>query len=154
VNGGTCGGFEREGMEVGMVVAGERAVFHDRRIPLPGFDKMGVGERPLFLPEGMVEGVGLEVGVVSTGNSLDCSSEDDERMVESGARVKDMECAAIAWTCSLSQTPLIAIKSVTDIVDGPKSTSEEFLANLQLASTNLADALEKVVVFICKNGIN
>jgi len=62
------------------------------------------------------------VGVVSTGNSLDCSPTDEPILKANDAAVKDMEGAAIAYTAQLMATPLIAIKSVTDIVDGEHPT--------------------------------
>jgi hypothetical protein len=60
--------------------------------------------------------------VVSTGNSLDCSPTDEPILKANEAAVKDMEGAAIAYTAQLMATPLIAIKSVTDIVDGEHPT--------------------------------
>ena len=41
---------------------------------------------------------------------------------EGGAAVKEMEAAAIAYVASMFQTPVIAIKAITDIVDGEKPT--------------------------------
>ena len=68
--------------------------------------------------------------MVSTGNSLDYVDKDMEIMVENKAAVKEMEANAIAWVASMFGTPLIALKAVTDIVDGDRPTGEEFLENL------------------------
>ena len=57
-------------------------------------------------------------GVVSSGNSLDFTKEDMERMLRHGVAVKEMEAAAIAWSAHLFGTPMFALKSITDIVDG------------------------------------
>ena len=73
---------------------------------------------------------GVQAGVVSTGNSLDYVDKDMEIMVENKAAVKEMEANAIAWVASMFGTPLIALKAVTDIVDGDRPTGEEFLENL------------------------
>ena len=59
---------------------------------------------------------------MSTGNSLDCSPTDEPILKANEAAVKDMEGAAIAYTAQLLGAPLIAIKSVTDIVDGEHPT--------------------------------
>ena len=37
---------------------------------------------------------------------------------ESGAAVKEMEAAAVAYVAALFGTPLLAVKAITDIVDG------------------------------------
>jgi 5'-methylthioadenosine nucleosidase len=91
---------------------------------------------------------GLKSGVVSTGNSLGFVSEDLELMHSANTAVKDMESAAVAYVCRLWQTPMLAIKAVTDIVDGDKATTEEFLANLQKSSAALQDVVCKVLQFM------
>ncbi len=42
-------------------------------------------------------------------------------MKENSASVKDMEAAAIAWVCSLSNTPFFCVKVCSDIVDRDES---------------------------------
>ena len=67
---------------------------------------------------------------MSTGNSLDFVDRDMEIMLENMTAVKEMEANAIAWVASMFGTPLMALKAVTDIVDGDRPTGEEFLENL------------------------
>ena len=57
-------------------------------------------------------------GIVTSGNSLDYTREDMDAMVAAGAAVKEMEASAIAWAAHLFGTPMFALKSITDIVDG------------------------------------
>jgi 5'-methylthioadenosine nucleosidase len=64
------------------------------------------------------------------------------------ASVKDMEAAAIAWVAELSNIPFIALKVVTDIVDGDRVTQEEFFENLGAASRSLQDATPKLIDFV------
>ena len=45
--------------------------------------------------------LGCRVGVVTTGDSLDESPEDAARILASGAEVKEMEAAAVAWVAHL-----------------------------------------------------
>jgi len=52
-----------------------------------------------------------------------------------------MEAAAIADTAALFGTPFIAIKVVTDIVDGDMPTQDEFLANFAAAAASLQEAV-------------
>lgn len=86
---------------------------------------------------------------ISTGNSLDKTEKDDELMVANDASVKDMEAAAIAWSCKLHEVPFLGVKVVTDIVDGGVPTQDEFLENLHAASKSLQDALPKVLDYVC-----
>ncbi len=66
----------------------------------------------------------------------------------SDATCKDMEAAAIAWTCELSCTPYFAIKVITDIVDGTRPSHEEFMENLHTAGVSLQDTLPRVIDFV------
>lgn len=74
-------------------------------------------------------------------------------MLESKTAVKEMEAAAIAWVCSLSQTPFFCVKSITDIVDGERATTEEFLENLGSAAASLQATLPKVLEFVAGKSI-
>lgn len=85
---------------------------------------------------------------MSTGNSLDFAEEDMVAMLEGEAAVKDMEGAAVAYVCRLYDTPMLAIKSVTDIVDGDKPAQEEFLENLHKSSAALQEAIANTVDFL------
>jgi 5'-methylthioadenosine nucleosidase len=46
--------------------------------------------------------------------------------------------------------PFLAIKSITDIVDGEHPTDKEFLQNLNIASENLARQTVKVIDWLIK----
>ena len=97
----------------------------------------------------MAAELGYKTGTCTTGNSLDKTEEDDKHMQANEAVVKDMEAAAIAWSCALhNNTPFLAVKVVTDIVDGGVPTHDEFLANLAAASQSLQTALPKILDFV------
>eukprot|EP00975_Prorocentrum_lima_P042556 8940245-Prorocentrum_lima.AAC.1 len=51
-----------------------------------------------------------------------------------------MEGAAIAMVAKMLGVPMIALKVVTDIVDTPHPTEDEFLANLASAAASLQKA--------------
>jgi 5'-methylthioadenosine nucleosidase len=53
------------------------------------------------------------------------------------AAVKEMEAAGISWVAHLHGTPFLAVKSITDIVDGDRPPQEEFLENLHAAAQAL-----------------
>ncbi|RYH29378.1 hypothetical protein EON65_08650 [archaeon] len=71
-----------------------------------------------------------------------------EIMVDYNAAVKEMEVASIAYVADHAQVPVIAIKVITDIVDGDRPSHEEFLENLHAASRSLQNHLPKVVNYI------
>ena len=96
-------------------------------------------------PKKLAETLQYKTGVVSTGNSLDKTEECDKHMLANDASVKDMEAAAIAWSCALLKKPFLGVKVVTDIVDGNVPTQDEFLANLITASKSLQQALPQVL---------
>ena len=79
---------------------------------------------------------GLKRGIVTTSDSLDVDGRDLELMTGEGAVVKEMEAAAVAWVCKQLGCPFVAIKAVTDIVDGEEATREEFESNLGQKTTS------------------
>ena len=96
-------------------------------------------------PIQLAAALGYKTGICTTGNSLDAVDKDSELMQANEASVKDMEAAAIAWTCRLCNVPYLGIKVVTDIVDGEKPTQDEFMENLASAAASLQTALPKVI---------
>lgn len=146
ISAGTAGGWQRCGGEIGDVyVSDGQIVHHDRRIALEGFDAYGIGAYPVVNARAMAKSLGLKTGVMTTSNSLD-ENDDDRSMIEaSGACVKDMEAAAVAYVCEQMGVSMMAVKAVTDLVDHHTSTAEQFTANLKVASGRLADALRDVI---------
>jgi 5'-methylthioadenosine nucleosidase len=60
-----------QGAAIGDIFLSSSTINHDRRIPIPGFDKYGIGQchsnpSPLMQSE-----LGFKLGVISSGNSLD-----------------------------------------------------------------------------------
>lgn len=148
ISAGTAGGFRARGAEIGDVFCATAFANHDRRIPLPKFDAYGTWRSDAHPAPRLAAALGLKSGPVSTGNSLDWHELDMRSMSEAGAAVKDMEASGVAWACSLHGVPLLALKSVTDIVDGGKPAEEEFLANLEKASEALHFALKGALEFV------
>lgn len=154
VNAGTAGGFAKRGGAVGDVYLATTFKNHDRRIPIPGYDAYGVGEYDAWPTPKLASELGCKRGVVCTGNSLDATETCRKLMDEHDASVKEMEAAAIAHVAHLFSVPVIAVKTITDIVDGPHATQEEFLANLASAAAALRDVVPKVVAFLDGRDVN
>lgn len=149
INAGTAGGFRCKGAIIGDVyIANDMAVFHDRRIPLPVFDEYGIGRYPLHDNFNFAEKLRLKKGIISTGNSLDYTSSELDFFKENNVSLKDMEAATIAWFCEEIDKPFIAIKAVTDIVDGKIESAIEFEKNFELAVKNLTLKLIELLEII------
>ena len=140
---GTAGGWSRSAAQIGDVfVAWPHVVRHDRRIGIEGFRDYGIGWHRVWAhSEELALHLNARKGVVTTSNSLDESDTDREWILALDGEVKEMEAAAVAWVCGLSGTPFVGIKTITDLVDHPTPTAEQFLANLSEASRQLAWAV-------------
>lgn len=147
ISAGTAGGWARHGSSIGDVFLNvERFVHHDRRIDLVGFREYGVGSHPGLVLNELARRLGLRTGLVTTSNSLDESPTDARHISELGGEVKEMEAAAVAYVAGLLGVPMVAIKAITDLVDSPVSTPEQFIENLDLASERLRESVVAVLL--------
>lgn len=150
VNSGTCGAFRKNGARIGDVYVGTAVMFHDRRVM--GDDEWGtqaLGNYTLWERSAdLAAALGMKVGKVTTGSSLDMQPCDLEIIEANHGELKDMEAAAVAFVCSLMDMPCMLLKSVTDLLDGGVNTLDEFRANLRLASERLAEANIRVVEYL------
>lgn len=152
LNAGTAGGIAGQGCKIGDVyLSSGKFCFHDRRIPLPGFDQYGMGLYPTYDTSGIAKDLQLKTGTVSTGNSLDLLDKDMEIIRANQAIIKDMEAAAIAWVCRTLSVPMIAIKAITDLIDEDTPTETQFIKNLQQAATNLQIKTIEVIQHLQKH---
>jgi Nucleoside phosphorylase len=154
INAGTAGAFAHNGSRIGDVyLSHQHFVFHDRRIPIPGWDTYGVGRYPSYDTTTLAKTLGYKQGIVTTGNSLDMPPVDEQTINQIGGEVKDMEAAALAWVASLHGVPFFSVKSITDLMDSEKTTQEEFLENLHAASEALKDACFTIIDYIAEGGL-
>ena len=150
VNAGTAGAFMEYGSQIGDVYLSHTTIqYHDRRIPIPGFDRYGMGNYPCLNVSNMAKALGIKLGNVSTGNSLDIVPTDLLFMKTTPPPIlKEMEAAAIAWVAQMYQIPFIAVKSVTDLIDNDQAVQEEFIENLAIAANNLKKKLIRIVEYL------
>lgn len=138
INAGTAGGIAGRGCKIGDVyLSSGKFCFHDRRIPIPGFEQYGIGLYPSYDTSVIAKDLQLKTGTVSTGNSLDLLERDMQLIKENRAIIKDMEAAAIAWVCRTLSVPMFAIKAITDLIDEDTPTETQFMKNLHQAAVNL-----------------
>lgn len=149
INAGTAGGFKSAGLEIGeAVISGDSLKFHDRRIPLAGFDAYGIGSYPCADMTQMAEALGLKTKGISTGNSLDMTPMDLEMIEKNNAAIKEMEAAAVAWVAWTMEKPFMALKTVSDFLDSPEKSETQFTENLAKATENLSRQLVRVIDYL------
>jgi 5'-methylthioadenosine nucleosidase len=147
INAGTAGAFGENGAMIGDVyLSRDHIVFHDRRVPIAGWDKQSIGYFSVWDVAPLLP-LGFKWGVVTTGNSLDMPLHDEENIRKIGGEIKEMEAAAVAWVAGLHGIPMFCVKSVTDLMDSGIPTHEEFKMNLQVATGNLRDGVLKIIGF-------
>jgi 5'-methylthioadenosine nucleosidase len=151
ISAGTAGGFEALGAEIGTTYIGDQYfIFHDRIVPLAGFEQSAIGKFPAADMRAMATELGLKTGIISTGSSLQKNTQ-DKTIIESHAAVaKEMEAAAIAWVAMLYKVPMTAIKSITNLVDLDNQSEHEFVKNFDVAVNALRDNMLRVINYLAK----
>ena len=149
INAGTCGGFAARGGEVARsYLAGGQFLMHDHRIPLPGFRTLGEGRVPARAYPTLEALLGVESGPVSSGSSIDATTEELAFFEREQVVAKDMEATALAVATRDWGVPFLAIKTVTDLVDHPEPSHEQFLRNLASSARHLTDLLSALIDFL------
>lgn len=153
INSGTCGAFRKHGAEIAEVYIGNKAMFHDRRVPGDdNWQTQSIGNYNVWPgSETLAHSLGMKMGKVTTGSSLDMQPCDLEVIETNGGQLKDMEGAAVAFVCSLFSKPILFVKSVTDLCDSGAETYEEFSRNLGRACETLKAANERIIDYLTKS---
>lgn len=153
VNAGTAGGFEAQGQRIADLVVARDAMFHDARIAIDGFDRVARAHTRLSADEATLARcaalLDARAGLVSTGASLDATADELALFTRSGALAKEMELAALAVVCRLHETPLVALKGITDLVDHHEPTHAVFLRNLERTAARVAAASGPFIEAMC-----
>lgn len=151
INFGTAGSFGDAAARVGDVyLSGPKFFFHDHRIPLAGYEDYGRGHLPGYDTSVLAKALAMPMATVSSGSSLDFTDRDLEEIRRNGATLKEMEAAAIAWACFLTQRPFFAVKSVTNLVSTSVSSANEFERNFSIAVDSLTKATNRVVEAVAR----
>ena len=137
INPGTAGGFKSRGGKIGDIYLATKILFHHRDIPMGPYEPYGHGSFDAYDFKKLDSSLNFKTGVFSSSDSLTCRDDEKVFFDKNDVVVKEMEAAAIAYVCEQIKIPYLGIKSITDIVDGDRVTSEEFLENLETASKNL-----------------
>lgn len=145
INPGTAGGFKKRGGEIGDIYLPTKVLFHHREIPMGPYEPYGVGDFTPFDTSTLKGKLKFKEGVFSTSDSLTCRDHEADFLEKHNVIVKEMEAGAISYVCEQLNVHYLGVKSITDIVDGGRVTAEEFMENLDTASKNLQEFLEKLL---------
>jgi len=145
ISAGTAGGFEQQGAKIGTVyLSADKFVYHDRHVPLAGFKDSAIGHYPAAQTSKMARELDMPSGIISSGSSLEKFPSDITVIEGHNAVAKEMESAAIAWVAMLFDVPVMAVKSITNLIDQNNKSEDEFIANLAFSS----EALHQQVLII------
>ena len=148
ISAGTAGGLKNRGCKIGDVYLSCGVFrYHDRRIPYTNFPQYGVGSYPSVDVSAMAKDLLLKQGEVSTGNSLETIAKDLQIIQASGAIIKEMEAAAVAWICQQFCMPMFAVKVIVDLLDTEQPSYQQFAEFLHIGSANLHKSLVDVVSY-------
>ncbi len=149
ISAGTAGGFAKRGASIGTIYVSEsHFVYHDRHVPLPGFDESSIGKYPAAEVSRLAKNLHLKTGIVSTGSSLEKCDKDILVIDQNDAVAKEMEAAGIAWVAMLFKVPMMALKSITNLLDEDNCSEQEFLQNLAYSSQCLHDKVLELVDYL------
>ena len=93
-----------------------------------------------------LDGVHTAAGVIASGDQFIASAEAKKRIVDRfGARVCEMEGAAIAQVCYINSVPFAIVRAVSDCADGSSHMAyEEFLPNAAATAARLIEGFVRV----------
>jgi len=154
ISAGTAGGFSKRGASIGTIyLSEEHFVYHDRHVPLDGFNQSAVGKYPAAKISRLAKNLLLKTGVISTGSSLEKNDKDIIVIDQHNAVAKEMEAAGIAWVAMLFKVPIMALKSITNLLDQDNQSEQEFVKNLAFASSCLHDKVLELVDYLQNKSI-
>ncbi len=138
---GTAGGVAENGAKIGDTYVSQKIYFYGRRIPIPGYTEYGIGGYDSANFERITDKLSLKPGRVCSGDSFDENQTDTGIILKHGCSVREMEAAGVAWVSMLTQTPMLAIKGITDIV-GSNTGHEDFEKNFSEVTKKLSEKIK------------
>ena len=147
VNAGTAGGFKAKGGAIGDVYLATAFKNHDRRIPIPvSTPTASAPPTPPRLQPSRRHGLqGWRRLHQYPRRPRRRPRRHQGRTTRPSRRWKPPTSAPIT---TMFDIPFIAVKAITDIVDGDKPTQDEFLENLGAAAKALQGAVPRVLEFV------
>lgn len=137
---GTAGGVQQNGAKLNSIYVSQSIYFFDRRFQSSDYQKYGEGAYPSFKLTNPKK-FNLSPGIVCSGDSFDENQTDYNQFLKLHCNAIDMDAAGVAWVSMLTNTPMIAIKGVTNFVKGSNS-HQQYEQNLPRVTCELAIQLK------------
>jgi nucleoside phosphorylase len=135
---GTAGGVDANNAKINKIYISKKIYFFDRRMPFEKYHEYGLGNYTSISFPDVVGKLGLSLGIVCSGDSFDENKTDYQVILKNGCEVIDMEAAGVAWVSMLENTPMFAMKGVTNYIHG-----KEIYSQYQKNSPSMEIALAK-----------
>lgn len=143
INIGIAGGIAKNGAQIGDVYVSRRIYYFNRRMP-PDKTQYGLGGYPSLNLGTIPKKLGLKSANICSGDSFDYNKTDYRIILKNKCAVRNMEAASVAWVSMLMNTPMIAIKGITDIQE-IKNGYQQSLKNRPHVIKKLAFTLKKLL---------
>lgn len=141
---GTAGGIGNKGAQIGDIFISNKIYFIDRRIQQKNYDLYGIGEYETNTIDSLLSKTNIKRGNICTGNSFDENKTDYSMSLKYQCVAIEMEAAAVAWVSMLTNTPMIAVKGITDIAQS-KTAFQDYEKNVDMISNQLSITLKKIL---------
>lgn len=157
INTGSAGGLSTE-LSVGDVVISTDVRYHDVDVTLFGYEYGQLPKMPAgFTPDEQliavaqkaserVSGMHITDGLIITGDSFihDPAWVEEIREKLPPMKATEMEAAAIAQVCHMSEKPFLIIRSISDVPG--KESKQSFEEFLVVAAKNSAKLVEEIII--------
>lgn len=145
LNFGVAGGLD-DNTQLAEVYLIDRAVQYDFDLTQLNGGKTGTldGEEDNFLPLALPQSLRLPRRALGSGDRFNDSAVDHDLLLSLGAKIRDMEGAAIAQVCKYAGVPCVSVKAISDIY-GNGSTTEQFKSNTARAMQNLKALMGEII---------
>lgn len=158
INVGSAGGLNKDLLNVGDVVIGEKVVYHDVDVTQFGYPYGQMAETKQLYFESNADlvmkcknilgdlGVPSHVGLIASGDSFIARSEQVEPILNhfSDALCSEMEAAAVAQVCTVHNIPFVITRGLSDVF-GKGDSAMQFDTYLEKASASSALMAKKLV---------
>lgn len=149
---GTAGGSSKKNVQIKDIYVSRKIYFYDRRIPTPGYHEYGLGGYSSMNLETITKKFHLKSGIVCSGDSFAHNEADMEQITKLNCDVEEMEAGGVAWVSMLTNTPMFALKGITDHI-GADNSVQLTHENLPSVAKKLANKLKEILEYFSGKSI-
>lgn len=150
---GTAGSCLNKKVKVGEIYTSNIINFYDRRLHSPKYQLYGIGGYRSAITTEMSRKLNLKTGIVCSSDSFEESDTDKAQIKKIGCMIIDMEAAGVSWVALLTQTPMFALKGITNYTD-VISSHDDFKKNFTKITNELALKTKEILDYLLKNPLH